>query len=92
MHYLFPVVVGGRGGWRRRFVHATERNQREQRIVKEWRGDEQRRASMKEERAAKNREGFGWESNEGIAEFERENVRELQNLRATGNKRGKNKT
>jgi hypothetical protein len=27
---------------------------------------------MKEEKAVKNREGFGWESNETIAEFERE--------------------
>jgi hypothetical protein len=38
----------------------------------QWNGDEQRRASMKEERAVKNKEGFGWESNERIAEFERE--------------------
>jgi hypothetical protein len=61
--------------------------------VKQWRGDEQensdeqRRASMKGERALKNREGSGWESNEEL-----QNLREMQKLTATGNKRGKNKT
>jgi hypothetical protein len=71
------VIVGVRGSGRRRLVHATERNRREQGRVKQLHGDEQwsdeqRNASMKEERAVKNREDCGWESIEGIAEFERE--------------------
>jgi hypothetical protein len=53
------VTVGVRGSGRRRLVHATERNRREQRRVKQLHGDEQRKASMKEERAVKNREEFG---------------------------------
>jgi hypothetical protein len=51
--------------------------------VKQLHGDEQRKASMKEERAVKNREEFGWESIEGIAEFERE-FEEIAELESNG--------